>query len=86
METIEIRTFIKTVGRRRFDHIRSRDIRRQYKVQEIGEWNEHLSRTARDNSPTGKSSPGRPHKSWKDSFWKKQASSLTQSGGGDDDT
>jgi hypothetical protein len=38
METIEIKTFIKTVGRRRFDGIKSQDIRRQYNVQEIGEW------------------------------------------------
>jgi hypothetical protein len=38
METTEIRTLIKTVGRRRFDRIRSQDIRQHYKVQEIGEW------------------------------------------------
>lgn len=65
-------------GKRRYDRIRSEDIRRQYNVQEIRDWittrrdewngriqrmeSVRIARIERDNSTTGRRSSGKTRK------------------------
>jgi hypothetical protein len=94
MKTTETRTLRKMVAKTRFDIIRKQDIRWQCNDQEIGEWitkrryewNQHVSkitperviRTVRGNPLTGSRNRGWPHETWRNTFWKQEATSLAQ--------
>ena len=83
LETTEMNILRKIVGKTRRDRVRNENIRQQLEIEKIGEWverrrnewNAHISRmatdrlvrTARDNIPDGKRSPGRPRKRWRNS-------------------
>lgn len=84
LETAEMKILRRIAGKTLFDRERSDNIRRMCNVENIGEWiqsrkrewNAHIERMgrdrivkgARDRSPSGKRSPGRPRKRWSDSL------------------
>lgn len=84
INTVEMKTLRKIVGKTRLDKIKNADIRNQCQIQEIGEWVEtrrsqwaahvsrmpedRMTRIVRDSIPVGKRSPGRPKRRWSDSL------------------
>jgi hypothetical protein len=84
LETTEMNTLRKVVGKTKSDDVRSQDLREQCGIQPIeewvnnrkGEWNNHISRMTedrfvkfvRDNSPKGKRRTGRPRKRWSETY------------------
>lgn len=84
LETTEMRVLRRMTGKTLLDRERSESIRRTCNVESVNEWtlnrkkewNEHISRMddrrmvriARDKSPLGRRSPGRPRKRWSDNL------------------
>ncbi|CAG9835898.1 unnamed protein product [Diabrotica balteata] len=84
LETAEMRLLRRITGNTLRDRMRSEEIRRKCNIPEINkwtlnrkkEWNEHINRMeetrlvriARDNSPKGRRSIGRPRKRWSDNL------------------
>ncbi|XP_044745133.1 uncharacterized protein LOC123306997 [Coccinella septempunctata] len=86
LETTEMRVLRRITGKTLRDRERSENIRRECKTENINEWvrgrkvewNRHIGRMtedrlvriARDKSPSGRRSVGRPRKRWSDaSTW-----------------
>ena len=84
LETTEMRVLRRIAGKTLLDRERNESIRRACKVENVNEWvlsrkeewNEHISRmdnrrivrVARDKSPLGRRSLGRPRKRWSDNL------------------
>ena len=84
LETCEMKVLRKIAGKTLLDRERSDNIKRTSKVENINEWilgrkhewNAHISRMdqerivriARDKSPAGRRSMGRPRKRWSDNL------------------
>jgi len=75
LETTEINTLRKIVGKKRLYNVRNQDTREQCGIQPIGEWvnkrrmtEDRIVSVVRDNSPKSKMKPGRPRKRWSDSY------------------